>query len=93
MSKQHDQERALLSEAGRRMAAARRVVGIVACAVCGREVVATSAGRPDLKRMYCSQNCKAKAYRQRHADELNARQREQRALQRQGAADPARDSP
>jgi hypothetical protein len=49
------------------MAAARRVVGPIQCAECGREVIATTAGR--CKRRYCSAVCKARAHRCAHAGE------------------------
>lgn len=75
-----------LRAAARVLAAGRRVVGTIACAVCGTEVVATTAGAPGLKRRYCSNACKVKAYRHAHLDELNARQRERRAQQRQRSA-------
>jgi hypothetical protein len=70
-------DRPSLSEAGRMMAAARRVVGPIQCAECGREVVATTAGR--YKRRYCSSACKVRAHRRAHADAYNERQRERRA--------------
>ncbi|HEY7063612.1 MAG TPA: hypothetical protein VII06_19185 [Chloroflexota bacterium] len=73
-------DRARLSELGRGLAAARRVVGPIQCAECGREVVATTAGR--YKRRYCSSACQQRAYRRAHAAEYNARQRKRRAEQR-----------
>ena len=73
-------DRAHLSELGRALAAARRVVGPIQCAECGREVIATSAGR--YKRRYCSRACQQRAYRRTHAAEYNARQRERRAARR-----------
>ena len=79
-----------LSAAGRTLAAARRVVGPIACAVCGTKVIATTAGRPDRKRKYCSDACTQKAYRQRLGADYNARQRERRAQRRgQGPAPPS----
>jgi hypothetical protein len=70
-------DRARLSEIGRALAAARKVVGPIQCAECGREVVATTAGR--YKRRYCSSACQQRAYRRAHAAKYNARQRERRA--------------
>ena len=78
------ERRARLSEAARAMAAARRVVGPIQCVECGREVIATSAGR--FKRMYCGDACRVRAYRRAHADEYNARQRERRRERQERAA-------
>jgi endogenous inhibitor of DNA gyrase (YacG/DUF329 family) len=75
-----------LSEAARAMAAARRVVGPIQCAECGREVIATTAGR--YKRRYCSATCKSLAHRHAHADEYNARQRARRAERRAEGTGP-----
>jgi endogenous inhibitor of DNA gyrase (YacG/DUF329 family) len=69
-----------LSELGRALAAARKVVGPIQCAECAREVIATTAGR--FKRRYCSSVCQQRAYRRAHAGEYNARQRERRAQRR-----------
>ncbi len=83
-----------LSEAARAMAAARRVVGPIQCAECGREVIATTAGR--YKRRYCSATCKSRAHRHAHADEYNARQRQRRAEHRAGgtaSAEPTQSRP
>ena len=81
-------DRAHLSELGRALAAARRVVGPIQCAECGREVIATSAGR--YKRRYCSRACQQRAYRRTHAAEYNARQRERRAARRAAGTVPAK---
>jgi MYND finger len=69
-----------LSEAGRALAAARSVVGPIQCEVCGKEVIATTAGR--YKRRYCSRACQARAYRQAHQEEINAYRRERYRRQR-----------
>jgi hypothetical protein len=68
--------RKALSEAGRAMAAARRVVGERTCEECGQTFTATTAGR--YKRQFCSPRCRVRAYYRSHAAELNARQRERR---------------
>jgi hypothetical protein len=73
-------KRPALSEAGRVLAAARSVVGPIHCEVCGKEVIATTAGR--YKRQYCSRACQARAYRQAHQDEINAYRRERYRCQR-----------
>jgi ssDNA-binding Zn-finger/Zn-ribbon topoisomerase 1 len=77
-----DPERQALSDAARAMAAARRVVGERKCPECGTAFVATTAGR--YKRQFCSPKCRLRAYRRTHADELNERQRQRRAEQKQG---------
>jgi hypothetical protein len=79
-------DRARLSEIGRALAAARKVVGPIQCAECGREVVATTAGR--YKRRYCSSVCQQRAYRCAHAAEYNARQRARRAERRTEGTSP-----
>jgi hypothetical protein len=58
-----------LSEAGRALAAARRVVGKGQCEECGEEMIITTAGAPDRKRKYCSNACKIRAHRRRRAEE------------------------
>jgi hypothetical protein len=75
-------EREQLSEAGRALAAGRRVVGTIRCAVCGKETTVTTAGAPNRKKMYCSQACGVRAYRQKNREQYNARQRERRASQK-----------
>ena len=83
MNEHPDQERALLREAARRLAASRRVVGTIQCAECGQPVVATTAGAPTRKRKYCSPACKQRAYDRQHAAEIRARRRARYAAQRQ----------
>jgi ferredoxin len=77
------QEREQLSEAGRALAAGRRVVGTIRCAVCGKETTVTTAGAPNRKKMYCSQACGVRAHRQRNREQYNARQRERRAARKE----------
>jgi hypothetical protein len=84
-------DREALSAAARAMAAARRVVGPIKCAECGREVVATTAGAPNRKRRYCSTACNQRAYWRRNADELKRRQRERYAERRR--AQPPSEQP
>jgi endogenous inhibitor of DNA gyrase (YacG/DUF329 family) len=76
-----DPERQALSDAGRAMAAARRVVGDRTCPECGKVFVATTAGR--YKRQFCTPKCRLRAYRRTHAGELNDKQRERRAARKQ----------
>src|SRR3954462_14878377 len=82
--RQDEEAGARLSEAARAMAAARRIVGVIRCEMCGKEVTATTAGRPDRKKRFCSAACIQRAYRQRHPERINARQRERRAQQKRG---------
>jgi hypothetical protein len=77
-----DERQRQLSAAARAMAAARRVVGEGKCQECGATITITTAGRPGLKKRYCSPRCNQAAYRRRHADELRERQREQYAERR-----------
>jgi hypothetical protein len=69
-----------LAEFARWLAAARKVVGPIRCETCGREVLATTAGR--FKKHFCSRLCARRAYRQRHRDHLNAYLRACRAQRR-----------
>ena len=87
---QSNPEREQLRTAAQMMAAARRVVGVIQCAECGREVVATTAGAPNRKRRYCSAACNQRAYYRRHNDAINARQRATRQRQR---AQPSSEQP
>jgi hypothetical protein len=54
-----DRTRELLREAGRQIAAHRQIV-TTRCEVCGKEITGT------LKRRYCSNACRVRAFRQRH---------------------------
>jgi hypothetical protein len=78
---ERDDQRRLLSEAARAMAAARKVVGPIRCEMCGKEVVATTAGR--FKKRYCSPACTQRAYWHRNRERLIQQQRE-RYQQRRG---------
>jgi len=76
----HDAE---VSAWARALAARRRVVGPIRCPECGREVVATTAGR--WKKTYCSQACQLRSYRRRNPERVAAWQRAYRARKRQAA--------
>ena len=82
--KRDDQQR-LLSEAARAMAAARKVVGPIRCEMCGKEVLATTAGR--FKKRFCSPACTQRAYWHRNRERLNQQQREryQQRRERRGS--------
>jgi hypothetical protein len=85
MSEQQPDERRLLSESARAMAAARKTVGPIQCEICGKEVVATTAGR--FKKRYCSTACNQRAYYQRNRERLSQQQREryrERTAKRKG---------
>jgi hypothetical protein len=84
-----DDQRRLLSEAARAMAAARKVVGQIRCAMCGKAVVATTAGR--FKKRYCSPACTQRAYWHRNRERLNQQQRER--YQQRRAQEPTPDAP
>jgi hypothetical protein len=87
MNRHADDERQRdLSAAARAMAAARRVVGEGKCQECGTTITITTAGRPGLKKRYCSPRCNQAAYRRRHAEELRERQRERYAERRANRA-------
>ncbi len=61
------------SAAGRALAARRRVVGPIRCPECGREVLATTAGR--LKKTFCSRACQRKSWRRRNPERVRAYER------------------
>jgi hypothetical protein len=63
------------------------MVGTIRCAVCGKETTVTTAGAPNRKKMYCSQACGVRAYRQKNREQYNARQLERRAARKQGPVD------
>jgi hypothetical protein len=77
--------RTRLGEPGRAQSGVCRAVGPNQCAECGRDIVATAAGRST--RRYCSRACQQRAYRRDHAAEYNARRRDRRTERRHARID------
>jgi hypothetical protein len=74
-------ERMTRSEWARQTAAHRKQISGT-CAICGKEFTGTK------RRMYCSQRCAMAAYRNKHREEINAKQAEYYQLSKARAESP-----